>query len=116
MILVVAEQLNLRFLLMHQGKSIRSARTATEALRILRNSPPNLQGVVLDEKVTNSRLVSGYIRAHIPNLTLVSMQLATRQSPFSDVPAAVGAAAAARMDDGAGRYVWDRSQMLRKEG
>ncbi|HWI60683.1 MAG TPA: hypothetical protein VNT75_02460, partial [Symbiobacteriaceae bacterium] len=106
MILVVAEQLTLRFLLMHQGKFIQSARTATEALRILRAGPPNLQGVVLDEKVTNSRLVSGYIRAHIPNLRLVSMQLAVRHSPFSDVPAAVGQAAAASMEES--RYVWDR--------
>lgn len=112
MILVVAEQLNLRFLLMHQGKFIQSARTATEALRILRDVPGNLQGVVLDDKVINSRLVSGYVRSHIPNLTLVSMQLAMRHSPFSDVPADAAMTAAARQPD-ENRYVWDRSQAIK---
>ncbi|MDF2628988.1 MAG: hypothetical protein K0R39_2819 [Symbiobacteriaceae bacterium] len=114
MILVVAEQLNLRFLLLHQGKFIQSARTATEALRILRNGPGNLQGVVLDEKVTNSRLVSGYVRTHIPNLTLVSMQLAMRHSPFSDVAPAQGMVAAGSQSPEVARYVWDRSQAINK--
>lgn len=114
MILVVAEQLNLRFLLMHQGKFMQSARTATEALRILRTGPTNLQGVVLDETITNSRLVSGYVRNHAPNLTLVTMRMAERRSPFSDVPPEAGMAAAARQSE-ANRYVWDRSQSLHKK-
>lgn len=114
MILVVAEQLNLRFLLLHQGKFIQSARTATEALRILRNGPGNLQGVVLDEKVTNSKLISGYIRTHIPNMTLVSMQLAMRNSPFSDVARTHGMVAATSQTPEVPRYIWDRSQSIHK--
>lgn len=114
MILVVAEQLNLRFLLLHQGKFIQSARTATEALRILRDGPENLQGVVLDDQVTNSRLVSGYIRTHIPNMTLISMQLAMRHSPFSDVAPAQGLVAAGSKAPEVARYVWDRSQSIHK--
>lgn len=113
MILVVAEQLNLRFLLMHQGKFIRSARTATEALRILRDGPANLQGIVLDEKVVNGRLILGYVRTHIPNMTLVSMQLAMRHSPFSDVVPDSTLVAAGKLPE-ENRYVWDRSQLLQK--
>jgi hypothetical protein len=114
MILVVAEQLNLRFLLLHQGKFIQSARTATEALRILRTGPENLQGVVLDEQVANSKLISGYIRTHIPNMKLVSMQLAMRNSPFSDVPRTHGLAAANGKPQDTARYVWDRSQSIHR--
>ena len=113
MILVVVEQLDLRFVLMHQGKFIRSARTATEALRVLRSSPGNLQGVVLDERIPNGRLVSGYIRTHIPGLTLVSWQLALRASPFSDVPREDGIVVPTPRQYEEVRYVWDRSQMLK---
>ncbi|HYF92623.1 MAG TPA: hypothetical protein VD969_10250 [Symbiobacteriaceae bacterium] len=113
MILVVAEQLTLRFVLMHQGKFLRSARTATEALRILRDGNLHLQGVVLDDKIVNSRLVSGYVRTHIPHLTLISMQLALRHSPFSDVAPEAEMAAAARLAE-ENRYVWDRSQLLKE--
>ncbi|HYG58717.1 MAG TPA: hypothetical protein VD902_11725 [Symbiobacteriaceae bacterium] len=112
MILVVVEQLDLRFLLMHQGKFLRSAKTATEALRFLRSNPTNLQGVVLDERIPNGRLVSGYIRTHIPNITLVSWQMALRASPFSDVPREGGIMIPVRRPDEDTRYVWDRSQIL----
>lgn len=111
MILVVAEQLSLRFLLQHQGRTIQSARTATEALRLLRNGFPHIQGIVLDERMENSKLVSGYVHSHAPGLQLISYQAAQRHSPFSLMPAPVGEHKAAGGDEN--RYVWDRSQSLR---
>jgi hypothetical protein len=82
MILVVTEQMNLRFVLQHQGKFLQSARTGTEALRILRDNLNNIQGVVLDDRISNSRLVSSYVRTNAPGVKLVSWQLAQQHSPF----------------------------------
>lgn len=116
MILVVTEKLDLRFLLQHQGRFIQSARTATEALRYLRTNPPNLQGVVLDERVLNSKLVAGYCKANAPHITLVSWQLAQRNSPFRSVkeeaPAVAAAGSGSRrwQQPDRTRYIWDRQQ------
>jgi hypothetical protein len=113
MILVVAEQLTLRLILMHQGKFLQTAQTAPEALRILRNTPGNLQGVILDDRIANAKLVAGYVRTHVPGIILVSMQVALRNSPFSDVPKAVGEVAVGQMP-GEMRYVWERSYGSRR--
>ena len=93
MILVVTDKLDLRFLLQHQGRFIQSVRTATDALRYLRTSPANLQGIVLDERVINSRLVASYCKANTPDIKLVSWQLAQRNSPFRSVKEEAPAAA-----------------------
>jgi hypothetical protein len=108
MILVVAEQLTLRLILMHQGKFLQTVKTAPEALRILRNPPGNLQGVILDDHVANAKLVASYVRSHVPGIILVSLQVAQRNSPFSDVPKAVGEVAMGQMSREA-RYIWERS-------
>jgi hypothetical protein len=113
MILVVTGELNLRFLLMHQGKTLQSARTATDALRILRAASNNLEGVILDHRVSNSKLVAGYVRTHIPGVTLVSWQLASRSSPFSTVPREHDSFLPFPHVEESPRFVWDRSQALR---
>jgi hypothetical protein len=82
-ILVVSEQLNLRFLLQHQGKFIHSARTATEALRVLRDHLPQVKGIILDEHMPSSRLVETYCRTYAPALRVVSWRIAQRNSPFT---------------------------------
>ncbi len=111
MILVVTEQLDLRFVLQHQGRFIRSARTASDALRILRSTPGSIQGIVLDERVANSRLVAGYARTHAPGIRLVSWRLAQRHSPFRNVREEQETRATPRpiTSDG-NRYVWERNQ------
>jgi|GEM_PF-3409647 len=108
MILVVTEQLTLRFLLQHQGRFIQSVRSATDALRVLRTEPANLQGVVLDERLPNSRLVSSFVRTHVPGVMLVSWQVAQRRSPFSAVEPEEEVILIRPTDDHS-RYVWDRS-------
>ncbi|HLN60555.1 MAG TPA: hypothetical protein VK464_03315 [Symbiobacteriaceae bacterium] len=114
MILVVTNELDLRFLLMHQGKTLQSVRTATDALRVLRNGTSQLEGVILDHRVTNSKLVAGYVRTHVPGLTLVSWQLAMRSSPFSTVPREAGDMLPIdRGIEDSTRYIWDRSQAIR---
>lgn len=114
MILVVTEKLDLRFLLQHQGRFIQSVRTATEALRYLRTNPTNLQGIVLDERVLNSKLVAGYCKTHAPTIKLVSWQLAQRNSPFRTVkeeaPAEVPVTRTRLWQPDRSRYIWDRNQ------
>lgn len=82
MILVVTDQMNLSFLLQHQGVFLHCTPSATEALRVLRDSLTNISGVVLDDRLHNSKLVSGYVRTHAPGVKLVSWQMAQRNSPF----------------------------------
>lgn len=110
MILVVTEQLNLNFLLQHQGKFIRSARSATDALRILRSDMTSIQGVVLDERISASRLVSGYVRTHVPGIQLVSWHVAQRHSPFRTV--GEEGSTANRTANEYSRYVWDKAKAL----
>lgn len=113
MILVVSNQVSLRFVLQHPGKTIHMAHTATDALRILRTTNDKVEGIVLDERVTNSRLVAGYVRTHVPNLPTVSFQVALRNSPFSTVPESREAAARllararASVAEGANRFIYD---------
>lgn len=85
MILVVAEQLNLGFLLQHQGQCVRSTRTAHEALQILRATLTSIQGVIIDDRIENSRLVSAFVRANAPALQVVPWRIAERHSPFKRV-------------------------------
>lgn len=85
MILVVAEQLSLGFLLQHQGQCVRSTRTVHEALQILRLTLSSIQGVILDDRIENSRLISAYVRANAPALQVVPWRIAERHSPFKRV-------------------------------
>lgn len=85
MILVVAERLNLGFLLQHQGQTLRSTRTASEALQVLRTTLGAIQGVIMDDRVENSRLVTAYLRAHAPELQVVPWRIAERNSPWRRV-------------------------------
>lgn len=85
MILVVAEQLNLGFLLQHQGQCVRSTRTVHEALEVLRATLDSIQGVIVDDRIENSRLVSAYLRANAPALQVVPWRIAERNSPFKVV-------------------------------
>lgn len=110
MILVVAEHLELKFVLLHQGRFMQSARTATDALRVLRGNLPNIQGVVLDYGVPNARLVSGYLRNNAPGLRVVSMQIAQRNSPFRSITAEDRRAL--QQSGELDRYIWDRSQAI----
>jgi hypothetical protein len=82
MILVVTEKLDLTFLLQHQGECLRATRTAHEALQVLRTALPSISGIILDDRVENSRLVASYVRANAPTLRLVSWRIAERNSPF----------------------------------
>lgn len=88
MILVVAEKLSLSFLLQHQGRFLRSARTADEAIHAL-EVHNNIEGVVLDHAVPDSTLVSGYLRERRPDMQVVSWQVAQRNSPFRNVKVAI---------------------------
>ncbi|MDB4897617.1 MAG: hypothetical protein JWN15_3879 [Firmicutes bacterium] len=112
MILVVVEQMNLSFLLQHQGRFLQNARSATEALRLLRGSVSNLQGVILDDRIQGSRLVAGFVRTHAPGVPLVPWNLAQRHSPFRNVKDLPGEATRAVSGDRV-RYVWDRSANIR---
>lgn len=85
MILVVAEQLNLGFLLQHQGQCVRSTRTAHEALQVLRSTLTSIQGVIIDDRLENSRLVSAFVKANAPDLQIVPWRIAERNSPFKRV-------------------------------
>lgn len=85
MILVVAEQLNLGFLLQHQGHTLRSTRTVTEALQVLRTTLSAIQGVILDDRLSNSRLVTAFLKANAPELEVISWRVAERNSPFKRV-------------------------------
>jgi hypothetical protein len=113
MILVVVEQMNLSFLLQHQGRFLRRAGSATEALRILRESVGGLQGVILDERMQGSRLVAGYVRTHVPGVPLVPWNLAQRHSPFRNVGDMEKEASKLGQAEQV-RYVWDRSMSLQK--
>lgn len=112
MILVVVEQMNLPFLLQHQGRFLQNARNVTDALRILRGDMSNLQGVILDERMQGSRLVAGFVRAHAPGVPLVSWNLAQRNSPFRNVKDLPGDSQKQRQVEQI-RYVWDRSMNIR---
>ncbi len=105
MILVVAEQLNLKFMLQHQGKFVLSAKSAREAVRLLQTSSDAIEGVVLDDALPSIRMVTGYIRNKMPELQVVPWQVAQRNSPFRRVlkEAPAGTQAAAPQED---RYVW----------
>lgn len=92
MILVVAEKLSLAFLLQHQGRFLRSARTADEAIHAL-EVHKNIEGVVLDPAVPDSTLISGYLRERRPEMQVVSWQVAQRNSPFKNVAVAIPAGA-----------------------
>lgn len=85
MILVVAEELNLGFLLQHQGQCVRSTRTVHEALEVLRATLESIHGVIVDDRITNSRLVSAYLKANAPALQVVPWRIAERNSPFKRV-------------------------------
>jgi hypothetical protein len=85
MILVVSEQLNLGFLLQHQGQCLRSTRTVHEALQVLRTTLASIQGVILDERIENSRLVSAFVKAHAPDMKVIPWRIAERNSPFKRV-------------------------------
>ncbi|HLO04352.1 MAG TPA: hypothetical protein VK191_14665 [Symbiobacteriaceae bacterium] len=85
MILVVAEQLNLSFILQHQGQCVRSTRTVHEALQILRATLTSIQGVIIDERIENSRLITAFMKANAPALQVVPWRIAERNSPFKRV-------------------------------
>jgi hypothetical protein len=107
MILVVTDQLTLRFILQHQGKFIQNARTATEALRVLQQTTGNLEGIVLDDRLPNSRLVTGYVRTNLPGVVLVPWLTALRHSPFSPVPREDGLTPGGTRPATPARYIWD---------
>lgn len=85
MILVVAEQLNLGFLLQHQGQCVRSTRTTHDALEVLRATLSSIKGVIIDDRVENSRLVAAFVKANAPELQIVPWRIAERNSPFKHV-------------------------------
>jgi hypothetical protein len=85
LILVVSEKLSLSFLLQHQGRFLITVRTATEALRTLRDHAGSIQGVILDDRIPSSRLVISYVRTHSPHVKLCSWAMAERNSPFRQV-------------------------------
>lgn len=105
MILVVAEALNLSFLLQHQGKVVLSARSAREAVRLLQTSRKTIEGVIIDDRLPSSRLVTGFIHNRMPELQVVPWQVAQRNSPFKRAleGTSPSAQSAAAQED---RYVW----------
>jgi hypothetical protein len=113
MILVVTDELTLRFILQHQGKFIQNARTATDALRILRQATGNLEGVILDDRLPNSRLVSVYVRMNAPGVMLVPWRVAVRHSPFSMLPREDALAVGNTHSAEPVRYVWGPGKQLR---
>lgn len=115
MILVVAEQLNLSFLLQHQGKLVLSAQSAREAVRHLQTSGPAIEGVIMDDRLPSSRMVTGYIRNKLPELQVVPWQVAQRNSPFKKA----SAAKPQQRPTEKSRYVWyvnKRSGELQQKG
>lgn len=106
MILVVAEKLNLNFVLQHQGKCVLSAKSAREAVRLLQSSKEAIEGVIIDDALPSHRMVTGFIRNQMPDLQVVPWQVAQRNSPFkrasTEAPAAAGQPTAPQE----GRYVW----------
>lgn len=111
MLLVVVEQLNLAFLLQHQGRFLRSCKTAREAIQALQTQGESIEGVIVDDAVANSKVVTGYIRNKMPDLPVVSWQIAQRNSPFKNVAVSVPESALTApkpspKEDPEDRFVW----------
>ena len=106
MILVVVEQLNLSFLLQHQGRFLRSAKTAREAIQALQTQVGAIEGVILDDAIPNSNLVTGYVRNKAPQIPLVSWQVAQHNSPFKNVAVPLPQSVTEPQEAEGDRYVW----------
>jgi len=108
LLLVVSENLSLAFLLQHQGQTLRSARTAHDAMKILETIAA-IEGVILDERIENCKSVSTYIQKERPGLRVVSWQIAERNSPFKRVAVDTGPLTFPKplVDTAEARFVWD---------
>jgi len=108
MILVVTEELNLAFLLQHQGRFVSAVRTASEAIQQLKEHGDNIKGVILDDRVRNSRVVSGYITNKRPDLKVTAWNVAQRNSPFKNVAAPMPKSPPQRSDrlKADDRFIW----------
>jgi len=108
LLLVVSENLSLAFLLQHQGQTLRSARTATDALQILETIRA-IDGVILDERIEDCKSVSVYIQKERPELRVVSWQIAERNSPFKRVAVDISPVTVPKplVDTAGDRFVWD---------